>query len=202
MRNQGVIRTRSEIHQGFRRTKAHDWPQDRSLSTRFETTVPSPDWSAAREPFWEPDTRPRIRRSSTDTSRPPDSAKCSAKTNRSRSRSPRHYLGHSGRANFGQCAGFPAVERSSTTSSRHRVMPSSPPGNRRYLTAESQFRDPDATAVTELNYKFRLKAICRAAGQAGPGVRANAPKKEGLDCLRANCGWTRLPACPFESRAS
>jgi hypothetical protein len=35
----------------------------------------------------------------------------------------------------------------------------------RYLTAESQLHDPDATAVTPLNYKFRLKAIFYRLGR-------------------------------------
>ena len=35
----------------------------------------------------------------------------------------------------------------------------------RYLTAESQSRESAATAVTELNYKFRLKAIVEQLGR-------------------------------------
>ena len=35
----------------------------------------------------------------------------------------------------------------------------------RYLTADSQFRETDATALTPLNYKFRLKAIVDRLGR-------------------------------------
>jgi len=35
----------------------------------------------------------------------------------------------------------------------------------RYLTAESQSRDPDATALTPLNYKFRLRAVIDQLGR-------------------------------------
>ena len=48
----------------------------------------------------------------------------------------------------------------------------------RYLTAESQSRDSDATAVTELNYKFRLKAIFEQLGRRVQVLELTPRKKK------------------------
>jgi outer membrane lipoprotein-sorting protein len=47
----------------------------------------------------------------------------------------------------------------------------------RYLTAESQSRETDATAVTPLNYKFRLRAIVDQLGRK-VGVFQLTPRKK------------------------
>jgi hypothetical protein len=48
----------------------------------------------------------------------------------------------------------------------------------RYLTAESQSHDSDATGVTELNYKFRLKAIVERLGRRVQVLELTPRKKK------------------------